>query len=84
MNRRDLLKAAFAASLLPLALSPVGRALGGTRKQLSRWLRRVQPGDPAWPDPAAWEGLRQQVWGRLLKLQSPFAPGADPAARVHE
>ncbi|CAM5359404.1 FAD-binding protein [Rhodanobacter lindaniclasticus] len=82
MNRRDLLKAAFAASLLPLALSSVGRALAGTGANLSRLLRRVRPGDPGWPEPAAWEALRQQVGGRLLKLQSPFAPGATAAARA--
>ncbi|MGN6119285.1 MAG: FAD-binding protein [Rhodanobacter sp.] len=82
MNRRDLLKAAVAASLLPSALSPVARALAGTRNHLSRLLRRVRPGDPAWPDADAWETLRQQVGGRLLKLQSPFAPGATAAARA--
>src|SRR6185312_2925575 len=67
---------------LPLALSPVARALAGTRNHLSRLLRRVRPGDPAWPDADAWETLRQQVGGRLLKLQSPFAPGATAAARA--
>ena len=81
MNRRDLLKAALATSLLPLALSPVGRVLAGSHDRLSRLLRRVRPGDPAWPGPAAWEALKQQVGGRLLKLQSPFAPGASASAR---
>ena len=66
MNRRDLLKAAVAASLLPLALSPVGRTMARTRNRLSRLLRRVRPGDPMWPDADAWETLWQQVGGRLL------------------
>ncbi|OOG58240.1 FAD-linked oxidoreductase [Rhodanobacter sp. B05] len=79
MNRRDLLKATFAASFLPLAWSPVGRLLAGTRSSL---LRRVGPGDRAWPAPATWEALKQRVGGRLLKLQSPFAPDAPAAARA--
>ena len=82
MNRRDLLKAAFAASLLPLALSPAGRLLAGTRKNLTQLLRRVRPGGPAWPSQATWDRLKQQVGGRLLKLQSPFAPDAPAAARA--
>jgi FAD/FMN-containing dehydrogenase len=79
MNRRDLLKAAIAASFLPLALSPVGRLLASPRRSL---LRRVRPGNPAWPTPATWDALKQRVGGRLLKLQSPFAPDAPPAARA--
>ncbi len=82
MNRRELLKATFAASLLPLALSPVGSLLAGTPKHLPRLLRRVRPGDQAWPDPATWDVLKQRVGGRLLKLQSPFAPDAPAAARA--
>lgn len=82
MNRRDLLKAAFAASLLPLALSPAGRLLAKTRKHLPRLLRHVRPGDPAWPEPASWEALKRRVGGRLLKLQSPFAREAPAAARA--
>ena len=82
MNRRDLLKAALAASLLPLALTPAGRLLAGTRKHLAGLLRRVRPGEQAWPNQATWDGLKQQVGGRLLKLQSPFAPDAPAAARA--
>ena len=33
---------------------------------------RVRPGDPGWPSPAQWEGLRQRVGGRLITVQSPF------------
>ena len=79
MNRRDLLKATFAASFLPLALSPVGRLLASTGGSL---LRRARPGDRAWPTPATWDALKQRVGGRLLKLQSPFAPDAPAAAKA--
>ncbi|MEO8779529.1 MAG: FAD-binding protein [Rhodanobacter sp.] len=82
MNRRDLLKAALAGSLLPLALSPAGRLLARTRKNLPRLLRRVRPGDPAWPNPARWDALKDRVGGRLLKLQSPFAPDAPAGVRA--
>ena len=82
MNRRDLLKAALAASLLPLALSPAGRLLARTRKHLPRLLRRVRPGDSAWPSPATWDALKDRVGGRLLQLQSPFAPDAPAAVRA--
>ena len=39
----------------------------------ARPLRRVRPGDPAWPSVASWEGLKLQVEGRLVKLESPLA-----------
>jgi len=32
----------------------------------------VRPGDPDWPSAEDWDGLRRQVGGRLLKLDSPF------------
>lgn len=82
MNRRDLLKAVLAAPLLPLALSPVGRLLASTRKNMARLLPRVRPGDQAWPNPAMWDALKDRVGGRLLKLQSPFAPDAPAAVRA--
>lgn len=82
MNRRDLLKAALAAPLLSLAFSPAARVLASTHKNMWRLLRRVRPGDPTWPKPATWDGLKQRVGGRLLKLQSPFAADAPPAARA--
>lgn len=33
---------------------------------------RVRPGDPAWPDEAAWRTLSEQVQGRLLRVDSPL------------
>ena len=82
MNRRDLLKAALTLPLLPLVLSPTGSLLASTRRNVSRLLSRVRPGDPAWPNPTTWDALKRQVGGRLLKLQSPFAPDAPAAARA--
>ncbi|MEO5810538.1 MAG: FAD-binding oxidoreductase [Rhodanobacter sp.] len=82
MNRRNLLKAALAIPLLSVLLSPSGNLLAGTRRNVRRLLSRTRPGDPAWPKPAAWAALKRQVGGRLLKLQSPFAPEAPAAARA--
>jgi hypothetical protein len=46
-------------------------------------VRRVRPSDSAWPTAASWEGLKQDVGGHLIKVQSPFADcegGAESAA----
>ncbi|MEP7185416.1 MAG: FAD-binding oxidoreductase [Rhodanobacter sp.] len=82
MHRRHLLKAVLAAPFLPLALSPAGRLLAGARTTLRRLYPRVRPGDSAWPKPAMWDALKRRVGGRLLKLQSPFAPDAPATARA--
>ena len=34
--------------------------------------RRVRPGDPGWPDEAAWKTLSEKVQGRLLRVDSPL------------
>lgn len=36
-------------------------------------IRRVRPADLAWPSAAKWEKLKQEVGGRLIKVQSPLA-----------
>ncbi|MEI7035534.1 FAD-binding oxidoreductase [Fulvimonas yonginensis] len=78
MQRRELLKAALALPLLPLAVRtaqalPAGLA-GGLRA-------RIRPGQPGWPAPAEWDSLRRAVGGRLLQPVSPFAGcGAGSAA----
>ena len=82
MNRRELLKAALALPLLSgtmmggavSALAATGGKLAGGRRS------RVRPGDPGWPSPAQWDGLKQDVGGRLLKLESPFA---DPSSAAY-
>jgi FAD/FMN-containing dehydrogenase len=65
MQRRVLLKGLAA---LPLAV--VAAPAPGVAMQPGRGVR---PGEPGWPDPAAWAKLRQRVGGRLVKVTSPFA-----------
>ena len=89
MRRRDFLKAAAGVPLLPLACSPgtppsTGHASAGGASSAaggpsaSRW---VQPGDPDWPSPEAWEALGRQVHGRLIEVESPLDPcRADPTS----
>ena len=66
MERRVLLKGLAG---LPLAALVAAPALGGTVQPV----RGVRPGEPGWPDPAAWAKLRTRVGGRLVKVTSPFA-----------
>ncbi len=80
MKRRELLKAMAALPLLPLLVdSSPAWALTGGGAGTSAMRSRVRPGQPGWPSAAQWEQLKQDVGGRLLKLQSPFA-GCDSAA----
>jgi FAD/FMN-containing dehydrogenase len=75
MNRRDVLKAAFALPFLSGVMTGgIASALAATGKKVANAFRsRVRPGDPEWPSLAEWAGLKNEVGGRLLKLQSPFA-----------
>jgi len=41
-------------------------------------VRRVGPGEPGWPDDAAWKTLGEQVRGNLRRVESPFAGSAVP------
>ena len=77
MNRRTLLKLAATSSLLVAGLPPskLSANPGGALAEASR--RRVRPGDPDWPDPAAWDQLKDAVGGRLIKVESPLAACAD-------
>ena len=79
MNRRDVLKAAFALPFLSGVMTGgIASALAATGRKVANAFRsRVRPGDPEWPSLAEWAGLKNEVGGRLLKLQSPFAdPGS--------
>ncbi|RDS85804.1 FAD-binding protein [Dyella psychrodurans] len=75
MNRREVLKAALAIPFLSgvmsggltSALAAVGGPVSGAPRS------RVRPGEPGWPSAAQWGQLKQDVGGRLLKLESPFA-----------
>lgn len=72
MNRRHLLGAAAA---LPLLTRFPSLARAETRP-----LSRVRPGQPGWPSPADWDGLRQRVGGRLIEVTSPLRACDDAAA----
>ena len=80
MHRRDLLKAALAAPLLPFALSPLASAMARAAGSALRPRRR--PGQPGWPSAAEWETLKRRVGGRLIQPESPFAPTAPAAVRA--
>lgn len=74
MKRRDLLHAAAMVPLLSIDVEALTqptnyqrpRAHGGAR-------RRVRPSDPAWPNVASWNELREDVGGNLIKVQPLFA-----------
>ena len=53
---------AGSATLLPLLGSQVPASSAAAP------VRRVRPSDPAWPGPALWEQLNQQVGGQLIKV----------------
>ncbi len=72
MRRRDLLKAALAAPLLPWLASPTLASAGQALHVANRWRSRVRPGQPGWPPNAQWDQLKQAVGGRLQRLRSPF------------
>jgi FAD/FMN-containing dehydrogenase len=71
MRRRELL-AALAAQ--PLVVPLLDRLAAAAAISPSRVSSRVRPGDPNWPSPAEWDGLRLRVGGRLIAAQSPLQP----------
>jgi FAD/FMN-containing dehydrogenase len=71
MRRRELL-AALAAQ--PLVVPLLDRLAAVAAISPGRGSSRVRPGDPDWPSPAEWDGLRQRVGGRLIAAQSPLQP----------
>src|SRR5579863_3043228 len=73
MRRRSLLKGAAAAAIGFASSSAMAAATTGPR-------RRVRPGDPGWPDEAAWGRLKNAVGGRLIKPE-PLAAACDADAR---
>ncbi len=69
MDRRTLLKYLAATPLL--SRLPVD-AFALASPALKAVIRRVRFNDPAWPSPAMWDKLKQQVGGRLIAVQSPL------------
>jgi hypothetical protein len=63
MRRRELL-AALAAQ--PLVVPRLNRLAAVAAIYPRRGSSRVRAGDPDWPSPAEWDGLRQHVGGRLI------------------
>jgi len=82
MKRRALLKwmagMPLFATLVDLPASAQALATGS-----GKFFRRARPGTPGWPSAAEWEGLNQQVGGRLMKLADPLAAcRADPSGKA--
>lgn len=72
MKRRDMLQSAGALALV-----------SASQAQTSVRMRRVRPGDAAWPSAAAWATLSRAVGGQLTKVQWPPAvcmSGSDTTA----
>ncbi|HEY1612678.1 MAG TPA: FAD-binding oxidoreductase [Rhizomicrobium sp.] len=69
MLRRTLLKGLAASAVLPACPWLDLAARAATLPSL----RRVRPGDPAWPNAASWQSLKDSVGGNLLPVQAPFA-----------
>jgi hypothetical protein len=69
-DRRRIVGAACA--VLPLALG-AAIPLGAPAAPASAGRRRTRPGDPEWPDAAAWQQLNTAVGGGLREIASPFA-----------
>jgi len=69
-DRRRLIGAGAAAMALGLGTAVQSASLaapGPTHRD------RVRPGQPDWPDEAAWQRLNTAVGGALVKVASPFA-----------
>jgi len=79
MDRRDLLTgAASILGLQTLGLPRTGVAAAAARTGVRGGAaRRVRPGDPQWPGPAAWNKLNADVGGALLR-PSPLLAAATP------
>jgi len=77
VHRRTLLKGAAALPLVAL----LSAALSAVQARARSLLRRVRPGDAAWPTAASWQKLKDAVGGNLIEVHSLFGacekePGA--------
>jgi hypothetical protein len=68
LNRRSLLRRAAALAFLPVLPKTLRAAIPENAPA-----RRVRPGDPSWPSEASWAKLKEEVGGRLIKVQSPLS-----------
>lgn len=83
MRRRDFLGGVAAAAIHGIAWPRSSAAAGRSGPRF----RRVRPSDPGWPSHSAWDDLRRQVGGRLIKVASPLdvcrsAPGTSQCVDV--
>jgi FAD/FMN-containing dehydrogenase len=69
MQRRNLLKSVAALPLLALGSSPPAPPPAAATR-----VKRVRPGDPAWPTAADWQKLNDAVGGALLPGHALFSP----------
>ena len=76
MKRRNLLRS---LAMLPLAAADLITPFASAKAPHSWTRQRVRPSDPAWPKPADWAKLNQQVGGNLIEVRSLFGScGTDP------
>ncbi|MGQ0742701.1 MAG: hypothetical protein ACT4OG_10525 [Alphaproteobacteria bacterium] len=68
MRRRELLEAALALGAMG-AVPAVARASAPQKT-----MRRVRPGDPAWPKPEHWQALNRLVGSNLIKVDPLLEP----------
>jgi FAD/FMN-containing dehydrogenase len=74
MKRRDLLRTAAMLPLLSTGAEALTEPLNYRSPRANGSARRrVRPSDPAWPNTASWNKLRQDVGGNLIKVQPLFA-----------
>ena len=74
MRRRRFLELLAGGAALG-ALRPWRGAAGAAAS-----VRRVRPGDPAWPREDAWKALGEQLQGGLVRVESPLAMSTRGAA----
>jgi FAD/FMN-containing dehydrogenase len=73
MNRRGFLRQLAAIPALSLLWPRLLKAAQPVVPRKKLLFRRVRPSDPSWPAAAAWEKLKNDVGGNLIKVKSPLA-----------
>ena len=73
LGRRRFLKTAAAIPLSSIAPLEGWSSSGSRHAPASGAVRRVRPGDAAWPSTEQGERLSRDVGGRLVKVESPLA-----------
>ena len=94
LSRRGIVKGGMAAGALAISGWPArnGAVAGQPATPATATghsFARVRPGDPEWPSAAQWDQLNQDLGGRLIKVESPFAaclddPGSATCARFFD